>query len=464
MANLIQIKRSATTAIPSSLGDGELAYTSNGDILYIGAPDGSNTVTAISGKRYPGTLTANQALVANSTSGIDKVIVANLQPTGIYANGALGTSGQVLSSNGTGVYWNDVVTSITDLSDTNITSAANGALLFYDNVSSKWIDNELTGDATVLNTGVITLSTVNDDAGSYGDANSIAQITINEKGLITNASSVDIDHDILLNFVADEHIAHSGVTLTAGDGLSGGGDITSSRTFNVVANNGITSNADGVFVIAGTGVTVNATGVHIGQSVGTTDNVIFNDLTVSGNLDVNGTLTTIDTTNLSVSDSIIELSRDNGADTLDIGFYGTYNDGTEKYTGLFRDQNDSGVYKLFTGLQVEPTATVDTANNTFGLATLVSYLNSSALFSNSTVTNITANSTVSVSLTANTLSLSTALAGTSGGTGLASYTAEDIIVANSTNGFRKLSVGTDGQVLQSNGSALLYDSLDGGSF
>ena len=108
MANLIQIKRSATTAIPSSLGDGELAYTSNGDILYIGAPDGSNTVTAISGKRYPGTLTANQALVANSTSGIDKVIVANLQPTGIYANGALGTSGQVLSSNGTGVYWANI--------------------------------------------------------------------------------------------------------------------------------------------------------------------------------------------------------------------------------------------------------------------------------------------------------------------------------------------------------------------
>ena len=45
-----------------------------------------------------------------------------------------------------------------------------------------------------------------------------------------------INHDALLNFVADKHIAHSGVTLTAGEGLSGGGDITASRTFNLDVN------------------------------------------------------------------------------------------------------------------------------------------------------------------------------------------------------------------------------------
>ena len=40
-----------------------------------------------------------------------------------------------------------------------------------------------------------------------------------------------VDHDSLTGFVSDEHIAHSGVTLTAGDGLTGGGTIAASRTF-----------------------------------------------------------------------------------------------------------------------------------------------------------------------------------------------------------------------------------------
>ena len=67
-------------------------------------------------------------------------------------------------------------------------------------------------------------------------------------------------------------------------------------------------------------------------------------------------------------------------------------------------------------------------------------------------------------MTANSLTLTTALVGTSGGTGLTSYTTEDILVANSTNGFRKLTLGTDGYVLQSNGTALIYSTLDGGTF
>jgi hypothetical protein len=43
-----------------------------------------------------------------------------------------------------------------------------------------------------------------------------------------------IDHDALTNFVANEHIDHSGVSITAGTGLSGGGTIAATRTLNVV--------------------------------------------------------------------------------------------------------------------------------------------------------------------------------------------------------------------------------------
>ena len=44
-------------------------------------------------------------------------------------------------------------------------------------------------------------------------------------------------HDDFNDFVADEHVAHSGVSIVAGNGLTGGGDITSSRTINIDSAN-----------------------------------------------------------------------------------------------------------------------------------------------------------------------------------------------------------------------------------
>jgi hypothetical protein len=190
------------------------------------------------------------------------------------------------------------------------------------------------------------------------------------------------------------------------------------------------------------------------------------DVTVSGNLTINGTLTTVNANNLTVSDSLIQLAANNiASDSLDIGLYGNYQTGggDPEHTGLFRDATDDK-WKLFKGLTAAPTTTVDTSSNTYQTATLVAYLESGALSSNSTAVALTANSTVSVSITANSITLATPLSGTSGGTGLSSYSAEDILVANSSNGFRKLSLGTDGLILQSNGTALVYATLDGGSF
>lgn len=68
---------------------------------------------------------------------------------------------------------------------------------------------------------------------------------VHNKFTITNLNAV-LDHNALINYVADQHIAHSGVTLTAGAGLTGGGTIAASRTFVVGAGTGITVNADDV--------------------------------------------------------------------------------------------------------------------------------------------------------------------------------------------------------------------------
>lgn len=40
-----------------------------------------------------------------------------------------------------------------------------------------------------------------------------------------------VDHNALLNYVADQHVAHSSVTFTAGLGISGGGTLAADRTF-----------------------------------------------------------------------------------------------------------------------------------------------------------------------------------------------------------------------------------------
>ena len=52
---------------------------------------------------------------------------------------------------------------------------------------------------------------------------------------------------------AAEHVAHSGVSITAGSGLTGGGTIAATRTLNVGAGTGITVNADDI-AISNTGV------------------------------------------------------------------------------------------------------------------------------------------------------------------------------------------------------------------
>ena len=61
-------------------------------------------------------------------------------------------------------------------------------------------------------------------------------VTINDSGLaatITTATQGTINHNSLNNFDANKHIDHTGVSVTAGSGLTGGGTIAATRTLNV---------------------------------------------------------------------------------------------------------------------------------------------------------------------------------------------------------------------------------------
>jgi hypothetical protein len=87
-----------------------------------------------------------------------------------------------------------------------------------------------------------------------------------------------------------------------------------------------------------------------------TGNATAENLEISGSLTFSGVATTIDSTNLSVTDSIIYLADSQfNTDALDIGIYGAYGDVNTGHwhTGLIRDHSD-GKWKLFSnGLEPE---------------------------------------------------------------------------------------------------------------
>lgn len=393
--------------------------------------------------------------------------------------------------------------------DNIMVDAANGIIVTTDGVNVLAGNSQIVSNTTGVWVSGITAAQINGDItlGTQTSGDYVASITAGN-GLTGTATGEGSTPTLAVG-------AGNGITVNADD-------------IAVTAANGIIVTAAGVNVLAGTGVVANTTGVHIGQAVGTTSSVTFQDLTingntalgnatadrvsingyvntaiipeannardlganglrwdniygrnivantitidadatVSGNLVVLGDLVTLNVATISIEDPLIELARNNtSTDVVDIGFYGHYNigGGDAEHAGLFRDASDNK-FKLFTGLTTTPTTTVDTGGAGYAVGTLLSYLESGGLVTNATHVAITANSTVNVSISANTITLSSPLVGTSGGTGLAAYTAEDILVANSTNGFRKLGVGSEGFVLQVSGGVVAYNSLDGGTF
>jgi len=103
---------------------------------------------------------------------------------------------------------------------------------------------------------------------------------------------------------------------------------------------------------------------------------VSSNLTVGGNLTVSGNTTTVNTATLTVEDPLIKLaSGNNSGDTVDIGFYGLYDNSgsTDVYTGLTRDASDDK-WHLWKLNQAEPTTTVNTGGTGYAVDTFVANL------------------------------------------------------------------------------------------
>jgi len=97
----------------------------------------------------------------------------------------------------------------------------------------------------------------------------------------------------------------------------------------------------------------NLSGAAFTGNVSTTAN-----FTVDGNFTVNGSNVLVSATQIQIEDSLIQLGHQNPANTVDLGFFAGYNDGTAKHSGLVKDATDAK-WKLFKGVTTEPSTTVD---------------------------------------------------------------------------------------------------------
>tara|TARA_R100001163_G_C5068450_1_gene208756 strand:- start:3393 stop:10982 length:7590 start_codon:yes stop_codon:yes gene_type:complete len=94
-------------------------------------------------------------------------------------------------------------------------------------------------------------------------------------------------------------------------------------------------------------------------------------VTITQNLTVNGTTTSINTQTLTVDDPIVVVGDNNSANSIDLGIVGKYVDTNTYYSGLLRDAS-AGKFRLFTTTQdLSSATTVDPTNGGYSNADLI---------------------------------------------------------------------------------------------
>ena len=181
-----------------------------------------------------------------------------------------------------------------------------------------------------------------------------------------------------------ENLYVGGNTVLTGDLLVKGGDITTNQTtFNLVNTTATTLNIGGagtaISIGAASGKTTinNPTDVTGSFRVGTTNFTVdasngnvetAGNAIIGGDLTVNGTTTSVNTNTLDVEDALIRLASGNTADSVDIGFVGRYNDGADKFAGIYRDATSNEFYIFDELVDSNLTDNVITQDGTFVLA------------------------------------------------------------------------------------------------
>lgn len=408
-ASIIRIKRSQVSGNPSTLANGELAYSAlpnndvnGGDRLYIGIGNETNGNAAnhfvIGGKYFTdladhtrGTLEPDSAILVDSNKKINELFVDNLGFDGNEISSTDSNGDILITPDGTGktivsnLFIDDDETSIED---------------FVREISFDNFDIIGTADIGVSedeNVFTISLEDTTVTAGTYGSDTQIPVVTVDAKGRITGVTTEPLATDLnvagdtgtgVVELLTDSLSIVSGTnagistevtkagtivttTVSLDQDLSTGGSptfVNQTLTGDLAVNGGdITTDQTTFNLINTTATTVNAfgdaTSISIGAETGTT--AVNNDLEVAGDLVVKGTLTSLETATLEVEDPLVKFGKGNPSDVFSIGFYGEYVDNSiTNKTGLFRS-HVSKEYFLFDGLTGD--ITTDNIISTSGL-------------------------------------------------------------------------------------------------
>lgn len=263
------------------------------------------------------------------------------------------------------------------LSDVNIVGVSDGNLLAYDSATSKWIASNA-------------LPPVNVVAGTYGSATEIPVFTILSDGRIDSASTVTVAGVTDFNYDS----ASGKLTISTADGsnfetvisldpfttgvtpgtygsaseipvltIDAQGRIDSAGLISVATNLSISgdSGTDTVSLLSDTlsfaggsnittGISDNTVTIGLNNSISLSGITTSGDITVGGNLTVNGATITINSETLNIADNMIYLNSEDSAGSpvvsVDLGWAGNRNEGSGyAHTGFFRDATD-GIFKI----------------------------------------------------------------------------------------------------------------------
>jgi hypothetical protein len=380
MASIIRIKRSGNTGSPSSLAQGEFAYsflggdlTNGGDRLYLGTGTETNgeaaNIEVIGGKYFtaklnhsPGTLTANSAVIVDSNKSIDELFFGNnLQITGntistdtgdlvidpagnLVINGDTTIDG-ILTVNGAEIGGSVDLTGNTVIATLTISDLTEGRVIFV-GANSKIIDSaNLTFDGSTLGvTGQFNIDNLRLDGNTLSstDTNGDIIISPNGTGKIDVSSSIitGVSNPAANTDAVNLQFLNSASFTTAADSGSSLGVLITSGTFTVAGGTGLSS------VISGTSgsptITINLdnTAVTAGEYGSSTKIPTFTvdaqgRLTAAGEADVATTFSfegDIGTGSIDLlTDSLIFIGG-TGVDTDASGNTITFSIGQEVYT------------------------------------------------------------------------------------------------------------------------------------